>query len=83
MEDIGLQKTPQYDLYKDETQSKHSFSQLAEKLEPMSEVGDHYIGVTILPPRENEIAGGHVVAQSHDTSGNVFGRTHANPILDT
>ena len=26
---------------------------------------------------------GHVVAQSHDASGNVMGKSHTNPILDT
>ena len=26
---------------------------------------------------------GHVVAYSHDASGNVMGRAHTNPILDT
>ena len=45
LEDIGLENPPQYDLYKDETQNKQSFSQLAEELEPTPEVGDHYIGV--------------------------------------
>ena len=39
-EDVGLGNTPQYNLYGDVTQNKESFSQLAEELEPMSEVGD-------------------------------------------
>ena len=29
------------------------------------------------------MAGGYVVVQSHDASGNVMGRAHKNPILDT
>ena len=34
-------------------------------------------------PRGGEIARGHVVARSHNTSGNMMGRAHMNPILDT
>ena len=30
LEDLGLENTPQYDLYEDETQNKQSFPQLAE-----------------------------------------------------
>ena len=39
LEDLGLEDTPQYDPYEDETQ------------EPTPEVGDHYIGAEILLPR--------------------------------
>ena len=44
LEDIRLAITPQYDLSEDETQNKQTFPQLAEELEPMPEVGDHYNG---------------------------------------
>ena len=50
LEDLGLENTPQYDLCEDETQNIQSFPQLAEELEPMPEVGDHYIGAEILLP---------------------------------
>ena len=60
-----------------------SFPQLAEELEPMPEVSDHYIGVEILLPRGDQMARGHVVASSRDAEGNVMGRSHTNPILDT
>ena len=43
LEDVGLEDTPQYDLYENETQNEQTFPQLAEELEPMTEVGDHYI----------------------------------------
>ena len=43
LEDKSLENTPQYDLYEDETQNKQTFSQLMEELEPMPEVGDHYM----------------------------------------
>ena len=62
---------------------KQSFLQLAEELEPMPEVGGHYIGADILLPRGDHIARGHVVAWSHDARGIVTGRAYAIPILNT
>ena len=53
---------PQYDPYEDERQNEQSFLELAEELQPMSEVGDHYIGAEILLPRGDQMARGHVVA---------------------
>ena len=66
-----------------ETQNEQMFPQPAEELEPMSEVGDHYIGAEILLLRGDEMARGNAVAWSHDANGNVMGRAHRNPILDT
>ena len=80
LEDIGLEKIPEYDPYEDETQNEQTFLQLAEELKPTSEVGDHYTGAL---PRGDESARGHVVEQSHDARGNIMGRAHTNPILDT
>ena len=82
LEDVRLENTPQYDPYEDETQNKQSFPQLAEKLEHMSEVGDHYIGPEIQLSRGDQMAKGHVVVRSQDANGNVMGRSHTNPILD-
>ena len=62
MRDIGLENTSQYEPYKDETQNKQTFLQLAAELEPMPEVGDHYIGAEILLPRGDEMARGHIGA---------------------
>ena len=59
------------------------FPQLEEKLESISEVIDHYIGAEIMLPRRNKVARGHIVAWSGNTNGNVMGRAHTNPILDT
>ena len=42
------------------------FFKLAEELESMPEVGDHYNGLEILLPRGDEMARGKVVAWSHD-----------------
>ena len=82
LEDLGLEDTPQYDPYEDEAQNEQTFPQLAEELEPMPEVGDHYIGAEILLPRGDQMARGHVVARSRDTNGNVMERSHTNSILD-
>ena len=48
---------------KDETWNKSHFP-LAEKLESMPEVSDHYIGPEILLPTGDQMAKGHVVARS-------------------
>ena len=39
LKDKGQEKTPPYDLYEDEKQNEQTFSQLAEELKPMPEVG--------------------------------------------
>ena len=83
LEDIWIENTPQYDLYEDKTQNQQIFPQLAEELEPMSEIGDHYIGAEKLLPWGDHIAKSHVVAWSHDANKNVMGRAHTNAILDT
>ena len=53
LEDLGLENTPQYDPYEDETQNKQSFPQI-----------DHYIVADILLLRGFKMARGHVVAKS-------------------
>ena len=72
LEDIGLENTPQYDLYEDKTQIEQMFPQLIKELEPMQKVGDYYIVARILLPRWDEMVRGHVGAWSHDASGNVM-----------
>ena len=81
LENVGLENNPQYDLYEDETQNKHTFLQLAKELEPMPKVGDHYVAAAILLPRGDEMARDHAVACSHDSSGNVMGRANTYPII--
>ena len=83
LEDIVLENTPQYDPYEDESQNRQTVPQLAEELEPMPEVCNQYIGAEIMLPRGGKMARGHVLAQSHDASGNIMDRAHANPIMDT
>ena len=79
LENISLENTPQYDSCEDEMQNEQIFPYLADELDPMPEVGDHYIGVE----RGDNVARGHVVAWSHDTSRNIIGKALMNPILDT
>ena len=57
-----LENTPQYDLYEDETQNEQTFPLLAEELEPIPEVSDHFLGAEILLPRGDEMVRSHVVA---------------------
>ena len=83
LEDLGLDDTSQYDPYEDETQNEQTFPQLVEELEPMPEVGDHYVGAEILLPRGGQMARDHVVSRSRDAKGNVMGRSHTNLIYDT
>ena len=54
---VGGYRAPQYDLYEDETQNKQIFTQLAEDLEPMTEIRDHDIQAEILLPRRTRWQG--------------------------
>ena len=83
LEDLGLENTPQYDLYEDKTQNKQAFPQLAEELKTMQEMGDHYIGVEILLPRGDETIRDHVVVDNHDANGKIMERAHTSSLLDT
>ena len=74
----GIENTPQYDPYEDETQNEQILPQLAEELEPMSEVGNHNIEAEIFLPRGDEMARGHVVARSSNASGNSIRRAYTN-----
>ena len=58
LEDKGLENTPQYDPYKDETQYKQTFLHLQEELELMPEITDQYLGSEISLPREDQMARG-------------------------
>ena len=39
--------------------------------------------MSILLPRVDEMARGHVIADSHDANGNIMTRAHTNLLLDT
>ena len=81
LDDIRFENTPQYDIYEDKIQNKHSFPHLAEELEPMPEKVHHYKGADIHLPRGNKMARGHAVAQSHDVSGYIIDRAHKIQLL--
>ena len=49
----------------------------------MPEVRDHYIGTEILLPRGDKMARGHAVVPHCNANGNVMGRAHTNPVLNT
>ena len=78
LEDIALENTPWYDPCEDEIQNEQTFPQIAEK-----QVGAQYIGAEIMLPVGNEMAWGHLVTWSHNSSGNIMSRDHASPIMDT
>ena len=82
LEDIGLENTQQYDPYEDETQNDHTSPQVAQELEPMPKVGDHYIEAEILLPSGDEVVRGHDVAWSCNANENVMQRANTNAILD-
>ncbi len=48
-----------------------------------SEAGDKYIQESIMIPRNNNIAHGTVVSRKRDAEGNIIGRAHDNPILES
>ena len=73
----------QYNPYEDQTQNDQTFPQLAEELEPTTDVGDHHTGAEILLPRWDKMARGHIVTWSCDDSRNVMCRAHPNLILGT
>ena len=64
VEGIGLENTPQHDLYENEIQSEETLLLLQKKLKPTPEVPDLYLVVEILLPREFKTARGHEAAQN-------------------
>ena len=83
LEDLGLENTPQYDLYENETQNNQIFTQLAKEVQPIPEVGNHYKGAKKLLPWEEEIARGYIVEQSCDANGNLMNRADTSHSLNT
>ena len=46
-------------------------------------MGDHYIGAEILLPGGDKTVRDHVLEWCRNTNGNMMGRAHTNPILNT
>ena len=49
----------------------------------MPEVDEQQIGAEILLARGDQMTRGHVVTQSCNAHGNIMGRAHENPVMDT
>ena len=82
-DDLGLEDNPQYHPNEDKTQNNKSFPQLAEELESMPDVASQFIAGEILLPRGDQVVRGHIVVRGKDAKGNIMGRSHTNPVLDT
>ena len=79
---LGVEETPQYDPYKDESQNAEKFPMLDEKPKVTPEWGDQYKITEILLPRGCNMSRGQVVCWKHDANGNPIGRSNQNPILE-
>ena len=78
MEDMD---TPVHQYYEDDDEV--ALDPLPEELEPTPEVGDNYLNAEIMLPRGGSMAKGKVVKRKRNVDGNLIGRAHPNPILDT
>ena len=54
-----------------------------EQLTPTPEIGDNYLNMELMLPRDGTLTRGRVTERKRDHKGNVIGRYNANPILDT
>jgi hypothetical protein len=74
-------KTPLYDYYEDEyTPVENS---IPERDDYTDEEFDKYIGAEVNLPRGENMLCGRVVSRKRDRDGNVTGKSHANPLLDS
>ena len=83
MEEVGLENTPQYEPYEDETEQTDFSSASRRARSHTPKVGEHYIRAEILLPRGDQMARGHVAATSLEANGNVMDRYRTILILDT
>ena len=54
-----------------------------EELTPTPEVGDNYLGASVMLPRGGTLARGHVIKRKRDQHVDATGQAHATPVLDT
>ena len=77
--------TPEYSYCPDDEED--GFTGCPDELDPVEvptpKASDNYMGVSISLPRGKGMAQGRVTKRARDNDGNVVGRAHANPILDT
>ena len=55
---LGVEETPQYNPYKDESQNAETFPMLDEEPEGTPEWGDQYVNAVILLPRRDKMTRG-------------------------
>ena len=78
--------TPDFEFYADgydEDGFEGTPDEIPEAPLPTPEASDVYVGVTIKLPRAGRDAIGRVKKRARDNDGNVVGRAHEKPILDT
>ena len=78
--------TPDFELYAD-SHDEDGFEGTPDEIEeapiPTPEASDTYVGVAIQLPCAGGEARGRVLKRARDNDGNVIGRAHKKPILDT
>ena len=72
--------TPEYEYYEDDKENRAPTPD-AEDVTP--EEMDNYVGAEVNLPIAGVLRAGKVKRRARDEEGNVFGRKHNNPILDT
>ena len=76
--------TPEYPLYEDDDDGVvDTFPDADDIDDPISEMGDIYVGAEVLLPVGGQELTGTVRRRKRDKDGNLPGRAHNNPILDT
>ncbi len=81
LEEVGLIDTPITHPYLDNQQTDKTFAALKEEV--ALKAGEEYIQASIMIPRDNTFAHRTIVSHKHNTEGNIIGRAHDNPILDS
>jgi hypothetical protein len=83
LDDVPMDKveSPTHDLYMDDD-SKSGVKAL-DDYDDIVDTYDQYIGAQVNLPHGNVYTAGNVRLRKRDVDGNLIGRAHANPILDT
>ena len=79
--ELNIEMTPTYDAYVDDNEDAPE--PLDEEIEPTPEISDKLLNAHVQLQKGNTISKGTVIERVRDPDGNVIGREHRNPILDT
>jgi hypothetical protein len=74
-------ESPTYDLYMDN--DSESGVKASDDYDDIVDTYDQYIGAQVNIPHGNVYTAGNMQLRKRDVDGNLIGRAHANPILDT